>query len=318
MGREIKKSQKALIRFFLPAVLYLFWLIGVADLLAGSIDSTELLNRLAEKNDWEIIPGDSSGFLPGTLPSTDFTDYVKEHRIDDEINWEMHHREKNFSIYFRLYSAPGQAKAFGLYSVEKSPSLRFYRVGFESFRSGDQFICWYGKFVLLVQLVNSIPGAEKHFKKLAGNIIHLLPRQKPKLPILEALPDKDRVKHSEKFYQGHWLDQPYFRNIYYADYATPDGYCRIFIIDNRTTSSADSNFWRYFTFIKTKAEILDEPFEINTDYFAVDEPLWGKTILAKKNQIIYGILDYHRREWVEERMAEILNRLKKKKVVKPG
>lgn len=315
---KIINSRRGVIRILLLLWIFTGCFTGTAATPDGAFDSQVFLVRLAEKSPWEIIPPARSAIQPDTLPSMDFFDYVQEYHVENLLNWEMRNPEKGAAIYCQLYSAPDQAKAFGLYSVEKSPSLRFFRVGFEAFRSGDQFICWYGRFVLLVQWVAPFPGAEKKFKKITEQIIRLLPEQKHYLPILEALPDRDLVKHSQKFYPVHWLDQPYFRNIYYADYATREGYCRVFIIDNRTTSAADSNFWKYFTFIKSKAEILDESFRINTDYFAVNEPLWGKTILAKKNQIIYGILDYHRREWVEDRMAEILNVLKKKRVVKPG
>jgi hypothetical protein len=66
------------------------------------------------------------------------------------------------------------------------------------------------------------------------------------------------------------------------------------------------------------AEIINDTLQIDTDYYVIREPLWGKTVLAKKNQIIYGILDFRNRKWAEERLSELLSELKKKEIVKPG
>jgi hypothetical protein len=150
------------------------------------------------------------------------------------------------------------------------------------------------------------------------NFIKFLPKQKQSTPILRCLPKKNKVEHSEKYYAGHWLGQDFFKKVYYADYYTPEGYSRIFIIDNPNTATADTNFWNYYNILKKNSEVLNDSLEIETDYFVINEPLWGKTILAKKNQIIYGILDYRNIDWTEERMAELLEELKDKKIVKSG
>ena len=102
------------------------------------------------------------------------------------------------------------------------------------------------------------------------------------------------------------------------DYYIPQGYSRLFILHNSTTAAADSNFWKYYAFLKERNRILSEKLQMDTDYFVSDDPLWGKTLLTKKNQIIYGILDYRDKHWTENRLREILERLKKRKIVKSG
>jgi hypothetical protein len=248
----------------------------------------------------------------------EFVEYLMEFKIDSGLQMNVITTKDSILLNVSIYKAPSQRYAFGLYSVEKSPSLTFLDLGFESYVNGPQLMCWYGEFVIIAGTADSLFIKEKYVKEITEKIIDSLPRQKRETPILDSLPEKDFVKHSEKFYMRRWLDQDYFKDIFYADYYTSEGYSRIFIIDNGTTAKADSNFWRYFSFIRANADTLHEDMRVSTDYFIVDEPLWGRTLLAKKNQIIYGILDFRNVEWTEDRLAEILSRLKKRKIVKPG
>jgi len=227
--------------------------------------------------------------------------------------------DKNDMIYVvKLFVFASQINAFGFYSFEKSPSLDFYDIGYQAYESGQKVSCWYGKYVLFVQSPDTIEDRNKNIREFARDFIDILPRQRRSTPVLDCLPQKNFVEHSEKFYMHRWLSRDYFKNIYYADYYTPEGYSRIFIIDNQFTAVADTNFWNYYNFMKENSEIMHDTLKIATDYIIVDEPLWGKTILAKKNQIIYGILDVRNTRWVEDRLAELLNELKKKKIVKSG
>jgi hypothetical protein len=241
-------------------------------------------------------------------------------RIDSENIYESSCRfNKDSSLYrITLISLPTQIQAFGLYSIEKSPSLEYFDIGFETYLYGNKLVTWYGFFVLFSEKSDTIPESISRQKDLMEEIVKSFPKQKQRTPILECLPEKNKVKHSEKYYSGHWLGQDFFKQVYYADYYTAEGYSRIFIIDNLNTASADTNFWNYYKIFEQNSAVLNDSLKIETDYFIINEPLWGKAILAKKNQIIYGVLDYRNSDWTEERMSELLEKLKDKKIVKSG
>lgn len=245
-------------------------------------------------------------------------DYPLDYKIVSGIYGKFLNIKDSISLDVYVFQLSSQIEAFGLYSAEKSPSQDFFDIGFESYISRHLLVSWYGNHVLFSQSADTLENFEKHLKEFAEEFVRLLPKSKRKMHILDAFPGKNRVEHSKKYYVGRWLDQEYFKHIYYADYYIPEGYSRIFVIDNLTTSRADSNFWKYFNFIKMNAEIINDTLQIDTDYYVIREPLWGKTVLAKKNQIIYGILDFRNRKWAEERLSELLSELKKKEIVKPG
>ena len=300
-------------------LLTIVWLAKNLPAQEEQINYQKIYQKFIEKNHLLTL-GDPLHLNGRELLDTrrEMIEYLIDFRVKEGFQFHFLTGKDSAQMTLTLYHTPSQITAFGLYSAEKTPSLKFYDIGFKSYLNGQELFSWYDKYVIITTLIDTLESPEKHLKKAAEEFIKLLPKKKRKTPILDALPGKDRVEHSEKFYAHRWLDQDYFENIYYADYHTSDGYSRIFIIDNRTTASADSNFWRYHSFIKSKHRILKEDLKIATDYFVVDEPLWGKTILAKKNQIIYGILDYKDKEWTEDRLDELLSRLKKKKVVKSG
>lgn len=275
--------------------------------------------KLTEKKQWIQI-GEPL-FLTGSdlkEAGDDMAENLLEFKIEAGWQGTYQSREDSIGVGLSIYRAPSQILAFGFYAAEKSPSEKFVDIGYEAYQSGATLLSWYGTYVIVTTTSDTLEKSTDYVRQLARNIIEYLPELKKHTPILDSLPEKDRVKNSKKFYVRRWLAQDYFRNIYYADYYTREGYSRIFIIDNRSTATADSNFWRYYSFIKNNGSIIFDELKVHTDYYIVEEPLWGKTILAKKNQIIYGILDYRNKEWTEERLEEILNNLKKKKIVKLG
>ena len=246
------------------------------------------------------------------------SDYIGEYEVEQVYQGVFYSPKNNIFIIERLFVLPSQIKAFGFYSVDKTPSLNFLDLGYESYLYPQKLVSWYSQFVLFTETPDTIPEREKYLKDFAQEFIRLLPQKKKNTPILDCLPQKQRVRFSEKFSMRRWMDQEFFRNIYYADYYTAEGYSRIFIIDNLNTETADSNFWKYRNSMKTHSAIINDTLQIQTDYFVVDDPLWGLTIMAKKNKIIYGILDYQNRKWAEERLSELLNELKKRNIVKSG
>ncbi len=296
-------------------------------LLAGTAATQEIqgfnyekmFQTLGEKKEWTATSGPQMLVGRDLLQANpDIAEYMAEYGVEKIYRCRYQIGNDSAAVNLALLKIPNQILAFGLYSVEKSPSLKFMNLGFEAFVTGRRLVCWYGEYLIVSEASDTLDEHIKDAGQIAEELTRLLPKQKRNTPVLDALPEKNRVEHSEKFYVRHWLDQGYFRNIYYADYYTSGGYSRIFVIDNGSTAAADSNFWRYYSFIKDQAHTLDEKLNLATDYFVVDEPLWGKTVLTKKNRIIYGVLDFHEKSWTEDRLAEILNKLKKRKVVKSG
>lgn len=246
------------------------------------------------------------------------SDYLVEYEVQKIFRGSFYTAKDSLFLMAKLFVFPSQIKAFGFYSIDKTPSLNFLPIGYESFIYQKNLVSWYNNYVLHLEVTDTLKKSEKALKDFAQEFINLLPRKKKYTPILDCFPSKHRVKHSEKFYVRRWLDQDYFKNIYYADYYTPDGYSRIFIIDNLHTENADSNFWKFKRFMNSYSAVINDTLQVQTDYFVGNDPLWGLVILAKKNKIIYGILDYRNKKWAEERLAELLSELKKRNIVMPG
>lgn len=246
------------------------------------------------------------------------SDYLVEYEVQKIFRGSFYTAKDSLWLVAKLFVFPTQIKAFGFYSIDKTPSLNFLQIGYESFTYQKNLVSWYNNYVLHLEVTDTLKKSEKALKDFAQEFINFLPRKKKYTPILDCFPSKHRVRHSEKFYGQRWLDQDYFKNIYYADYYTPDGYSRIFIIDNLHTENADSNFWKFKRYMSSYSAVINDTLQVQTDYFVVNDPLWGLVILAKKNKIIYGILDYRNKKWAEERLAELLSELKKRNIVMPG
>ncbi len=311
------KVLLTIFKFFLTIII--FSLDIVIAQVNDSVNLVAVLEKLDQNEKWEIMKDpliiDTVGNETLILEELD---YIYDYDFKNGIYANFIEEEDSIFLNLSIYFLPSQISAFGFYSREKSPSKRFFNIGFESFLTHNRLIVWYGEFVIYAHILDSLENLYEPLRDIVGETIENLPKRKRRTPILDALPEKNRVEHSAKFYPRRWLGQDYFSNVRYADYHTAEGYSRIFIIDNETTARADGNFWNYFSFIEQNAQIISDTLDIDTDYFVINEPLWGKTILTKKNHIIYGILDYRNKKWAQDRLSEILNALKKKKIVKPG
>jgi hypothetical protein len=283
------------------------------------INFLKIFEKIDQDRDWAVVEG------PKSVNSIDSIEYdwdLKDHLIrfnSRDILESVFIDERDSSLFeVEIISLPSQIEAFGLYSMDKSPSLEFYNIGFETYIHANKIVTWYGEYVLFSEDTDTLEDSKDHQIELMEDLVKYFPKQRRRTPILGCLPSKNKVEHSDKFYMGHWLGQDFFKKVYYADYSTSEGYSRIFIIDNTNTASADTNFWNYYKIFEQNSAVLNDTLNIDTDYFVINEPLWGKAILAKKNHIIYGILDFRSRDWTEEQMADLLEELKDKKIVKSG
>lgn len=274
--------------------------------------------KIGQKKEW--IPAGLDIFEKADVIETEKnnSDYLIEYEVQKIFRGLFYSAKDSLWLVAKLFVFPNQIQAFGFYSVDKTPSFNFLQIGYESFTYQKNLVSWYNNFVLHLEVIDTLKKSEKALKDFAQEFINLLPSKKKHTPILDSFPSRHRVKHSEKFYMRRWLDQDYFKNIYYADYYTPDGYSRIFIIDNLHTENADSNFWKFKRYMNFYSAVINDTLQVQTDYFVANDPLWGLVIFAKKNKIIYGILDYRNKKWAEERLAELLSELKKRNIVMPG
>jgi hypothetical protein len=304
--------------YFIFCILFISLAISYAQE-GNSQPLVEIFQDTDQKKDWLVLtePEFYSNQNIDQLSTGSF-DYLRAYEVHKALRTTYLYSKDSLKINMKIYLFPSHIHAFGFYSVDKSPSLDFYDIGFETYAFGQRLVCWYGNFVIFAEKQDTLSGRWNRLRDFTEEITKIIPKQKKRTPVLDCLPEKNRVENSEKFYLGPWLGQDYFKKIYYADYKTDQGYSRIFIIDNIYTAAADSNFWNYYFFFQENVEVILDTLKIDTDYYVINEPLWGRVILAKKNQIIYGILDYRDKEWTEDRLAEVLEALKKREIVKPG
>jgi hypothetical protein len=308
----------------------LFTLVISAIFILGGIDKSaaqdspispvkDAFQKMGQKENWSVAsePEVSDRSDLGEF-DIDISDYPMEYEVEQVFRGSFYTAKDSQLLELRIFKLPSQVEAFGFYSINKTPSLNFVEIGYQSYFLRQRLVSWYSSYVLYTEIADTLPDREKYLKDFAQEFIRLLPKKKKNTSILDCLPEKQRVKFSEKFYMRRWLDQEFFKNIYYADYYTSAGYSRIFIIDNLNTETADSNFWKYRNYMKLYSAVINDTLKIQTDYFVVNDPLWGLTILAKKNKIIYGVIDYHEKKWAEDRLSELLNELKKRNIVKSG
>lgn len=307
--------QKSLLKYFIIWFCLGFWRLGISQ---SQPVGEKISERIKKSKEW-LISHKKLG-LNNQQIQTLLADEseLTEFNIKKLDLISVLHLPDSVQIDIQVVEAENASHAFGLYGLNKSPSLRFFDIGFESYWTNNLFVTWYGRYCLRLRAKSQWNIGKEKLLKLAKLVIKAIPKQHEDIPFLEALPNKNRVPYSEKYDRQHWLNQPYFQNIYYADYHTEEGYLRFFIINNGTTSTADSCFWKYFAFVKSMSDTINEKLDIGTDYYIFVDPLWGKTILAKKNQLIYGVLNARNIGWVEEHLKEMLERFKKKKLVKAG
>ncbi len=145
-------------------------------------------------------------------------------------------------IELSIFDMDTTTSAFGIFSVERGLDEAALDFGRESYRSGSSIFIWKGKFYTTIVTSNKLLRLSLD---LARKVTALLTDSGEPVWGLSALPQKNRVPDSVKYFKVDALGLDFMRNTYTAKYRKNDVEIMVFLSHQNSSDSARDSVVRY-------------------------------------------------------------------------
>jgi hypothetical protein len=183
-------------------------------------------------NLYEQIDGRAEFFLAYDVVSLTFADFEN---VTDTRR----------SIELSIYDMGTVTNAFGVYSAERSGGETPVNLGRAAYRSGSSVYVWRGQYYLQVIALSLKQDLLEPALELAKKAADALPDSGEPVWGLTALPEKDRVPDSVKYFQVDALGLDFMRNTYTAQYRKGGASMDVFLSRQDSIESAKAIVGRY-------------------------------------------------------------------------
>ena len=184
------------------------------------------------ENLYEQIDGRAEFFLAYDVVSLTFADFenVTDTRRPIELS---------------IYDMGTVTNAFGVYSAERSGGETTVSIGRAAYRSGSSVYAWRGQYYLQVIALSPTEDLQQPALELARKAAAALPDSGESVWGLTALPEKDRVPDSVKYFQVDALGLDFMRNTYTAQYRTGGALTDVFLSRQDSAESTQAIVTKY-------------------------------------------------------------------------
>ena len=218
------------------------------------------------------------------------------------IQWKNTERPENTENEFKIYlfNFKDTLHAFGAYSRIRKPDLPLYV--HKGLTHPSQGVYLVGKLILFrshfLWIIRHAVTDLVLLEKIVDSISKQVRNEELKHPLLDALPQSNRIPRSEYYKKENFSDLPYFKNCVSAKY-DPHESINIFICASENPDQSNKSFSSYKKYLSS-ALALEEPSikrkrfirqerSIHVEYFSYTTSSYELSSLFKHGQYIFGI-----------------------------
>jgi len=268
-------------------------------LLAGVVpDGWEVLGGLEEfsaEDLYEKINGRAEQFLAYDVVGLNCVSLV--HREDT----------KRFIDIF-LYDMGAPLRAFGIYSVERSPGQPSIDLGREGYGVEASYFFWKGRYYGQVIASETGDAAEGVSLAIARDLEARLEDAGEPVWGLDALPEDKRVPGSVQYFMVDALSLDFLGNAYVARYRQGGAELTVFLSRQPSAAEAEQVFAGYDGYLEAYGEVVDRRRTGGATWVTGD--MGGVfDVVFQKDRLLGGITMAEDRAAAERAAAEILARV---------
>ncbi|MFQ5808533.1 MAG: DUF6599 family protein [Armatimonadota bacterium] len=189
-----------------------------------------------------------------------------------------------------LYQMPTQADGFGIYSSERSPELKFLKLGAEGYIVGNMCIFWKDRHYVKLAARTGTPEAQGILLRLARGLARRLPGRAASPRLLKAFPRAGLVPRSEKYLAHNMLGHAFMPSGFTADYRVGGQRVRLFIAIADDADAARDAHKRLRDFFREFGEVWPEAIGVGDTAFVGKEPFYGRSIIVQQDRLLAGAL----------------------------
>lgn len=188
--------------------------------------------QFTPENLYEQIDGRAELFLAYDVSSLTFADFERT-------------ADARRSLDLSIYDMGTPTLAFGVFSAERSGSEIPVNLGRAAYRSGSNVYVWKGRYYVQVIALSAAEDVQQPAMQLAQKAADALPDSGEPVWGLAALPKKDRVPDSVRYFQVDALGLDFLSNTYTAQYRKRGAVVDVFLSQQDSAESAQTAMDRY-------------------------------------------------------------------------
>ncbi len=201
----------------------------IAKLTPDGWEVYDRVNIFTAENLYERINGRAELYLAYDVKSLTTATFEKKSDIEEFIE-------------LSIFDMDTTTNAFGIFSVERAQDEAVLDLGRESYRSGSSIFIWKGKFYTTIVTSDKLLRLSLD---LAHKVMALLTDSGEPVWGLSALPQKNRVPYSVKYFKVDALGLDFMQNTYTAKYKKNDVEIMVFLSHQNSSDAAGDSVARY-------------------------------------------------------------------------
>jgi hypothetical protein len=191
-------------------------------------------------NLWDFINGAADTYLSYGFENLHVAEYTKGKNV----------------IKLEIYKHADNTKAFGIYSIERSPSFRFINTGAQGYKTDGSLNFFKGEFYVKIRTYSKSEKVLLSLETLALRVSDMLPGDSEMPATLKVFPDMGKKKNEETYINESVLGHEYLTGAFKAIYESGDIEFSLFIIKKQSTGEALNIVTAY---LKSAGMEIDDP-----------------------------------------------------------
>lgn len=281
-----------IIKFFLSS--YVFLLLSVQGLSAQEFLFPELKGYKSVSDYQVYTPDDLWNYIDGAADV-----YLTLGFIDLHINEYVKGKQ---SLKAEVYRFGDDSKAFGIYSLERSPGYNFINAGVQGYKEEGVLNFFKGIYYVKIMTHSKSKRVNDSMSALAGIIAERIKGSEDFPSVLKAFPSEGLLKNQETYLYEGVLGHDYLQSAFRASYEIEGDRFDIYLINNISADRTNE-----MTSKLTGAASLAGGDD--TEKYVIEDGFNGVLYMARKGNRLFIIsgLDKDKRDLAEKYLNLIIS-----------
>ncbi len=207
----------------------------VTELIPAHWKIFDEVKRYTPESLYEIINGGAELYLAYDVVALNFVSLINK-------------ADSGQYIELSIYDMGSPINAFGIFSVERPPGMKYLNLGRTGYQSDGNYYIWQGRYYILVVASDNIEELNWKNLAIASKVAAVLPDSGERVWGLTAFPKTNLVPDSIKYFKVDAMGLDFLRNTYTATYKTAGADISVFLSVHQTPQSAGNTIAKYREF----------------------------------------------------------------------
>ena len=189
-----------------------------------------------------------------------------------------------------IFRFPDFVKAFGAYSMHKSPNMQFLGIANESFHNKYSIHLWRGPFY--VRVIGSAQGGVEQLKALVAYLAERMPAAPSAPAVLNFFPVDTRVPGSEAYAIASGFDLPFLGNSFQAKFNVGEVPVDGIVIPAANPQAAAKILDSYRNLYLRNGKLLDPIPKLGEDNFTAEDRYLGRAVAFRLDRFVVAFNGY--------------------------